>query len=202
MNKPDENRLNSWLEGELEGEELRKMEAWAVAHLAELDDEFKSEIGWSARNDEMLKRLPSSEEPPYPEFFNHKILQSISEESEHQLVSASARSVSTFWQKLRIIIAPAAIAALVSFYAGTQLRSQQPTQPEMAIEVTTEVSSVYVPIDGIAAKVSESGDTTEIVLSGLEPIADELDIVGRAPSSKLLPMTAKSDSQTTNLKTY
>ena len=77
MNKPDEQTLNRWLLGELEGEELRQVEAWANDHAGDLDSEFKCGIGWEALGADFMKQIPASEEPPYPEFFNHKLQQAI-----------------------------------------------------------------------------------------------------------------------------
>ena len=182
MNRPDEKTLNRWLEGELEGEELRKVDTWAEAHAGDLDNEFKCEIGWDALNDEMMSAMPVSTEPPYPEFFNSKIQQAISEEN---VVVPS----SSLWQKLRLMIAPAAIAALVAFYAGTQMQNTQPTS---SAEVVAEESSVYVPHSGIVAAVSESTDATEIILNGLTPISDELDIAAGETSPGRSPMMANT----------
>jgi len=188
MNRPDEKTLNSWLEGELEGDALRKVEAWAEAHAGDLDAEFKCEIGWNALNDEKLSSLSESVEPPYPEFFNSKIQQSISGEisNDDHVVAPS------FWQKLRLVVAPAAIAALVAFYAGTQMRNASPTQNGI---VATEESSVYVPHSGIIAAVSDTGDATEIVLDGLTPISDDLDIAAGETSPGVSPMMANTEEE-------
>ncbi|MGJ8655120.1 MAG: hypothetical protein ACSHX6_01615 [Akkermansiaceae bacterium] len=191
MNRPDEKTLCSWLEGELEGEELRKVEAWAEANADDLDAEFKCDIGWDALNDEMMALLPASVEPPYPEFFNAKLQQAIEDDSwsvdavEHE----PARATGSLWQKLRLMLAPAAIAALVAFYAGMQMRSVEPVEaPELAVEE----SSVYVPHRGIVAAVSESSGATEIVLDGLAPISDELDIAAGETSPGDSPMMANT----------
>lgn len=191
MNRPDEKTLSSWLDGELEGEELRKVNAWAETNVGDLDAEFKCEIGWCALNDELMASMPDSQEPPYPEFFNSKIQQAISEDQQHEVVVASS---STLWQKLRLMLAPAAIAALVAFYAGTQMQHDQPadTTPEV---VVVEKSSVYVPHIGIMAAVSESDDATEIILSGLTPISDELDIAAGETSPGDSPMMANAQEE-------
>ncbi len=186
MNRPDDKTLKSWLEGELTGEELHDVEAWAQNHVGELDEEFKCEIGWCALNDEMMARVVASEEPPYPEFFNSKIQQAISDDLKSSSVMEHSSSL---WQKLRLMILPAAIAAVVAFYAGTQLQNPQPVS---GAEIISEQSSIYVPNDGIEAAVSESNEATEIVLSGLAPIADELDIAAGETSPGRSPMMAKT----------
>jgi hypothetical protein len=190
MNRPDEKTLASWLEGELEGEERRKVDAWAEAHAGELDEEFKCEIGWCALSDEMMTSLPDSQEPPYPDFFNHKIKQAIIGETEHEI--AAQPSSSSWWSKLRLVIAPAAIAALVAFYAGMQIQNQQPAESP---EVVAEPSTIYVPNSGIVAAVSESNNATEIILNGLAPISDDLDIAAGETSPGNSPMMANTQDE-------
>jgi hypothetical protein len=190
MNRPDEKTLSSWLEGELEGEELRKVDTWAETHVGELDEEFKREIGWCALNDELMASLPDSEEPPYPEFFNSKIEQAISEVTQHGTLSEP--SSPPLWQKIRLMIAPAAFAAMVAFYAGTQMQNEKPADIPA---VASEQSSVYVPNNGIVAAVSESNDATEIILSGLTPISDELDIASGDTSPGRSPMMASTPDE-------
>lgn len=189
MNRPDEKTLCSWLEGELEGEELRKIEAWAETNAGDLDAEFKCKIGWDALDDERFNSVPSSEEPPYPEFFNAKIQQAISADVKDVEPVSEAVSEGSFWQKMKLMVAPAAIAALVAFYAGTQMQSQE--QQEI-VDVVAEQSSVYVPNSGIFAAVSESVEATEIILDGLDPISDELDIAGGETSPGTSPMMANA----------
>lgn len=197
MNKPDDKTLKSWLEGELEGEELQNLEAWAQTHVGELDDEFKCEIGWSALNDEILARISGSEEPPYPEFFNSKIQQAISGDFRSNHVADAASS--SLWQKLCLIFVPAAIAAAVAFYAGIQIQNQQPAS---APKVASVKNSIYVPNDGVEAMVSDSSEATEIVLSGLVPISDDLDIAAGETSPGRSPMMAKTQEELSHFSFY
>jgi len=197
MKRPNEEILRSWLDGELEGEELQNMEAWAEVHAAELDEEFKCEIGWNVLNGDIVDSLPTSVDPPYPEFFNTKLKQAIlKEESLKQPVKMSETvvhsGVSSFWQKFRLMIAPAGIAALVAFYAGTQMRADQPSGK---IETVTVDNSIYVPVSGVVAEVSSSEDATEIVLKGLAPISDDLDIAAGETSPGASPMMAKVEEE-------
>lgn len=191
MNRPDEKTLCSWLEGELEGEELRKVEVWAEANADDLDAEFKCDIGWDALSDEMMATLPASEEPPYPEFFNAKVQQAIETGSlpASAIESVVVPAPASLWQKLRLMVAPAAIAALVAFYAGMQMRVAEPVGSD---DLAVEQSSVYVPHQGIVAAVSESNGATEIVLDGLAPISDELDIVAGETTAGSSPMMANT----------
>ncbi len=73
---PDEATLTLWMDGELDGDELTKMEAWAQEHpevLAERD-------AMQAMNAEIKAAVPASLEPPYADFFNQRILRHIHDE--------------------------------------------------------------------------------------------------------------------------
>jgi hypothetical protein len=198
MNKPDDKTLKSWLDGELTGQELHNVEAWAQNHAGELDQEFKCEIGWNALTDAMMERIPQSEEPPYPEFFNSKIQQAILDEQCKNTVLE--KPFTSIWEKLRLMVLPAAFAAIVAFYAGTKMQDDVPNPSEP--KVSSVRSTIYVPNDGIEAAVSDSNNATEIVLSGLEPISDELDIAAGQTSPGHSPMMANSQNELNTLTFY
>lgn len=182
MNKPNEQILNQWLSGELEGEELLQIEEWAETHAGDLDEEFKCDIGWEALGANHMSALASSEEPPYPEFFNHKLEQAI-QASETESVegniaqdkvvemSSPSPAKSALWSKISQMVIPAAAAAAIAFYAGSQINSGENAGSLVAGE------GVYVPDAAVVAAVSTSDNATEIVLEGLEPISDDVDIV-------------------------
>ena len=74
--KPDETTLTLWMDGELEGDELTRIEAWAQDHpeiLAERD-------AVQAMSANIRGNIPASIEPPYPKFFNQHILRHIDDE--------------------------------------------------------------------------------------------------------------------------
>ena len=207
MNKPDENTLNRWLLGELEGEELRKVEAWADENVGELDSEFKCNIGWEALGADFMKAVPASEEPPYPEFFNHKLQQTI-EAGDVEQNTVPAQAEPGIWQKLRWMVMPTAIAAGIAFYAGSHLTSGS-VAPGGDQGGIVSYERVYVPNSNVVAAFSETDRATEIILEGLTPISDELDIVkgetslGDPPSMMVIhpspqnPQTDPSDNQVT-----
>ena len=187
MNKPDDATLNRWLNGELKGTELEQVEAWAEVNADDFDETFQCNIGWEALRGEIIKSVPKSEEPPYPEFFNHKREQSILAEQEQPKESMTEAQPS-MWQRFRWAFMPAAFAGMaVCFYAGTKMNN--PT-----VESSTVVSAdgaqqeVYVPQSGVVAKVSETEGSTEIILDGLTPIPDSLDIAAGDSSTGNSPM--------------
>ena len=199
MNKPDEHTLNRWLRGELEDEELREVDAWAEINAGDLDSEFQCNIGWDALGADYMKAIPASEEPPYPEFFNSKIQQSIQAagpDQTPQSVPAQSQAVHSIWQKIRWIFMPTAIAAGIAFYAGSQMT--QTATPDVGPELVS-YERVYVPDSGVVAAFSETDRATEIVLEGLHPISDELDIVkgetslGESPAMMVIFPKQESD---------
>lgn len=214
MNKPDENTLNRWLRGELEGEELRKVDAWADDHAGDLDSEFKCGIGWEALGlgTEFTNAVPASVEPPYPDFFNHKLQQTI-EADELEQAKQAEQSVApvvtpveaepgiSLWVKLRWMLMPTAVAAGVAFYAGSQMTQIHPDTPALE-DAFVAYERVYVPDSEVAASFSETDRATEIVLEGLHPISDELDIVkgdtskGTPPTMMVLNPKPKSSADT------
>lgn len=180
MNQPDEKCIRRWLDGELEGKELRAMESWAESHASELE----SQMGWKALGNEIKQVTPDSVEPPYPDFFNQKIKQSIISQQNEQTVAVKSAGLIT---KLRWLFAPLAVACMtLCFYAGTMVH-QQPTPASTVSLPPEETQEVYTPMGGVSAHVSESEIATVIVLDGLDQIPDSLDIVsgetgpGRSP---------------------
>ncbi len=167
--QPDETTLTLWIDGELEGEELQRVEAWAQEHpelLAERD-------AIRAMNTSIREAVPASVEPPYPDFFNERILRHI--EDERHTPAASGSRKRSFWQWLAVPAAAAAMA--LCFYMGT--RVAEPTT--ITSPATAAVSTVYTPDGDVSADMfrTEDAGATVIVLKGLEDIPDDLEMVGR-----------------------
>lgn len=165
---PDETTLTLWMDGELEGEDLQRMEAWAQEHpelLAERD-------AIQALSQNMQQNLPASVEPPYPDFFNERIQRAIQEETAP--VTAPTQSSGGFWKWLAAPLAAGAMA--VCFYLGTQV-APTGTNP---MQNTSVASTVYTPDNSVEANifVANNQEATVIVLEGLEDIPDDLDMVG------------------------
>ena len=179
MNKePDETTLTLWIDGELEGEELRRVEAWAQEHpelLAERD-------AIREMNASIRESVPANVEPPYADFFNQRILRQIEEEQRMNAPAVSRRSKRPFWQWLT---APAAVAVMVlCFYMGTRVSAPVSTHtPEMV--AFSDVPSVYTPDGSVSADMfrAEDANATIIVLKGLEDIPDDFEMVGE-PNTK------------------
>ena len=168
-NTPDETAITLWIDGKLAGDELAQMEAWAKNQpelLAERD-------AIRAMNSQIADTIPASEEPPYPDFFNQRILRDIEEETSVVAPTKSVKEKLNIWRWLAI---PAAAAAMTAcFYMG--LRSGAQTGSGSPTIATTP--TVYTPDENVRAAMftANSADATVIVLEGLNDIPDSYDIV-------------------------
>jgi len=165
---PDETTLTLWMDGLLEGEELQHMEAWAQEHpelLAERD-------AIQALSQNIQQNIPKSIEPPYPDFFNQRIIAAIQEDTP---VSEAQQSNGGFWRWLAAPLAAGAMA--LCFYLGTQFTTGAANPVGKSIASS---STVYTPDNGVQADifVNENQDATVIVIEGLTDIPDELNMVG------------------------
>lgn len=171
------------MDGALEGEELRQVEAWAETHA----DELEKEMGWESTGSLLKQAMAQDVEPPYPDFFNTKIRQATIEPHEAPVMPRRERSL---WQRFAWIVAPAAFAGMaVCFYIGTQMQG-----PALTNGSTAETGEVYVPQDGVTAEISQTGEITVITLEGLQDIPDTLDIAAGETGTGMSPRyLAKAD---------
>lgn len=186
MNKPDNSIIQSWLNGELEGDALREMEAWAEEHAEELE----VEMGWESLAQEISESVPQNVEPPYQDFFNERVKLHALEVDEPANVAQPKPSI---WQRLNWLLAPTALAGMaVCFYLGTQIESDR----NIALP-TLSADEVYTPVAGVSSEVVETEQATLIVLEGLDEIPESIDIVSGDSSFGVSPMMlAKAERQT------
>lgn len=172
IKQPDETTLTLWIDGDLEGEELHRVEAWAQDHpelLAERD-------AIRAMNTSIRDNVPASVEPPYADFFNQRILRHIEDEQRKPAPARPARKNSGFWRWFAVPVAAAAMA--LCFYLGT--RVSEPTTITTPNNTIATVSTVYTPDGDVSSAMfrSEDAGATVIVLEGLADIPDDLEMVG------------------------
>ena len=169
---PDETKLALWLDDELEGEELAAFEAWVAdqpQHLAAREEVRR----WRQM---IAATVPASEEPPYPEFFNHRIARAIRENTP----PASAAPARPAWSWRAWFMPVAACAGMaIAFWLGTT--RSQPGVPEIDVAGAPKAIPVepilYTPEKGVQAEwfTSTGASATVIVLSGVEAIPDATD---------------------------
>ncbi len=162
---PDEAALALWLDDELAGDELAAVEAWATLQPQQL----------AAR--EQVRRwrtliaatLPAAEEPPYPEFFNSRLLQSIRQ-------PAKAAHITHSWFSWKSWLLPSAACAgmALTFWVGTQTRSPAGFDVAGAPKAIPVEPVVYTPETGVKAEwlARTPAAATIIVLNGVAAIPD------------------------------
>ena len=164
-NTPDETTITLWIDGKLEGEELAQMEAWAKDQpelLAERD-------AIRAMSSQIANTIPASEEPPYSDFFNQRILRHIEEEAS--VASKPAKTKINIWRWLAI---PAAAAAMTAcFYMGLRSGAQSGATQQTIANAPT----VYTPDENVSAAMYSSEAADVIVLKGLTDIPDTQEII-------------------------
>ncbi len=178
---PDETTLALWLDDELTGEELTKAEAWASGN-----PEMLAAREENRRFRKMMSSaLPASEEPPYAEFFNARVMTAIQREAVEPEV-VETRKVS--W---RAVFMPLAACAgmVIAFVLGSQTeRRGAPVVAEIDVTGAPKAIPVdpilYTPVKGVNAEwfSSNEASATVIVLNGVDAIPDEMDFSATASS--------------------
>ena len=169
---PDEALLALWLDDELHGEELAKVEAWALTQPDQLA--MREEV--RAFRGMMSTAIPAEVEPPYPDFFNSRIEKSIRELAvKAEPVTAPVRKVS-IWRSW-LFPATAFAGMALAFWVGTKSHTSPASGPTIAKADEPIASPVYyTPEQGVNAEwVKHNGASTVIVLQGVNAIPDSLD---------------------------
>lgn len=191
---PDETTLARWLDDELTGSELATVEAWAAGQPAQIA--ARSEIRqWRAT---VAAAMPATEEPPYPDFFNRRILQAI----QADVSPATLPKKKPFpWASWFMPLAACSGMAL-AFVIGK--KSQTPpsydvTNAPRAIPVEP---MLYTPESGVNAEwfASSEASATVIVLSGVTAIPDATDFSSTASVAfpREIDSTAAIETEPTN----
>lgn len=182
--KPDEAKLALWLDDELHGDDLALVEAWALSQ-PELLEAREENRRWRTM---LAETLPASEEPPYPDFFNSRILHAIREESPKPVPVKK----SIFWTSWFLPVAACA-GMVLAFLAGTQTRKAQPDFDVAGAPKAIIVEpALYTPERGVKAEwfASNEASATVIVLNGVAAIPDATDFSATA----WVPSEGESDS--------
>ena len=166
---PDEATLALWLDDELTGEDLAAVEAWAAGHPEQLAarDDIRE---WRAA---MSAAMPASEEPPFPDFFNSRVLQAIRE----QTPKASAPAKRPFsWNSWMMPLAACA-GMVLAFWFGKESQAVPDYDVANAPRAIPVEPVVYTPESGVEAEwfASSKASATVIVLKGVTAIPDSTD---------------------------
>ena len=188
---PDETSLALWLDDELTDGSLASVEAWAATQPEQLA--AREEIRrWRAT---MASAFPASEEPPFPEFFNSRVIQTI-RDSAPKPVAKKPFSWNSWLMPLS-----ACAGIVMAFWFGKQ--SQRPVEYDVsnAPKAIPVESVVYTPESGVEANwfASKEASATVIVLNGVAAIPDATDFstTVNLPANREIDFTAENKQQPT-----
>ncbi len=186
---PDKATLALWLDDELVGADHAAVESWAKTRPDQL----------AAREDirrwrvTMGSAIPASEEPPYPDFFNSRVLQAI-RESTPTTVPKVQQSFS--WRSWCMPIAACA-GMVLTFWVGTKTKTMPEYDVVGAPKAIPVEPVVYTPESGVDAEwfASQEASATVIVLKGVAAIPDTTDFSETVylPAEREIDTTASSE---------
>lgn len=165
---PDETSLALWLDDELTGGNLASLEAWAMTQPEQLT--AREEIRhWRAT---MASALPASEDPPFPDFFNSRVMQAIRGATQPKLVKKKPFSWNSW-----LIPLTACAGIVLAFWAGKHTQSLPEYDVSNAPRAIPVEPVVYTPETGVEAKwfASKEASALVIVLKGVAAIPDTTD---------------------------
>lgn len=186
---PDEVTLALWLEDELSGKELATMEAWAAGQADQLAAREQARH-WRAT---VANAMPRSVEPPYPDFFNHRVMQALQQPPPPvETVAKKSFFQSSWWMPVT-----ACVGMALTFWAGKKSQTTPELDFANAPRAIPVEPSIYTPETGVDAKwfASTKASATVIVLSGVTAIPDSTDFRDTA----CLPQTL-GDSATVSIE--
>ena len=188
---PDESTLALWLDDELTGAELAAVEAWASSQPDQLAarDEVRR---WRAT---MAAALPASIEPPYPDFFNSRVMQAIREQIPKADRGVRKPSVWKSWLMPMV----ACSGMVMAFWIGKKSQTASDYEVVNAPRAIPVGPVVYTPESGVKAEwISGSkASATVIVLNGVTAIPDTTDFSATVylPMDREIDSTADSEAQ-------
>ncbi len=188
---PDETTLALWLDDELVGDELAAVEAWAAARPEQLAAREETR-NWRTM---ISVTVPASQEPPYPEFFNSRVMQGIRESIPLELAPEKPTK-RVFWNAWWMPLAACAGMAM-AFWVGTQTRHTSPVHQVAGAPRAIPLDPVlYTPEKGVNAEwfASDHASATVIVLNGVAAIPDSTDF----SETVYLPTDREIDSTADN----
>jgi hypothetical protein len=189
---PDEAALALWLDDELTGEKHDAMEAWAAMNPDQLAarDEVRH---WRTS---VATVMPACVEPPYPDFFNSRVMQGIRESTPAARATPAVKP--SIWQAW---LMPLAACAGMAFAFWIGAKSAHPQQLEV-VHVPRAIPVepvVYTPENGVNAEwfASSHASATVIVLSGVAAIPDSTDFSETVIHSSMREIDSTASTGTT-----
>ncbi len=177
MKPEEEEKLTQWIDGKIDDDQVREL---LNAH-PELIDLKKS----ATETGKLLQQeLPTEEELPYPDFFNHRIQQRLTEEgAETEVANVSLKEEA---QYLPLFTRSRLFAGLAFAALAIGLIVQSVITPDPAGSSShTEVVGTYAPNPQVivSSHYDANAEATIILLDGLEAIPADMEISGIFPRS-------------------
>ena len=124
----------------------------------------------------MAAAMPSSEEPPYPDFFNHRVARSI-RELEAKPAEAGKQSAGFSWRSWFMPLTACAGMAFAFWLGGKQTGGVSEIDVTGAPRAIPVEPILYTPESGVSAEwfASAEASATVIVLNGIQAIPDATD---------------------------
>lgn len=181
---PDEAMLALWLDDELNGAEKAAVEDWARNH----PDQIAAREEIRQWRTSMAAAIPASEEPPYPDFFNSKVLQAIRDQTPETDVAEKAPFS---WRSWFMPVAACA-GMIVTFWVGTKTSLTPEINVAGAPKAIPVEPVVYTPDTDVNAEWFASAEASAmvIVLNGVTAIPDSTDF----SETVMVPMDREIDS--------
>ena len=169
MNRKEE-IITRWIDGELNEEDR-----------AEFDELMKDDPEFCARGrqqaegigDAMRSEISNDVQPPYPDFFNSQIQKRIRQESRQSSATNSASGFSVLWWLRSPLTWGAAALFLIMLFS----RNDQLSSGDGSYVVSTYAPDPKVKVE--RAEYDDDAEATVIMLTGLDPIPDDVEIEGR-----------------------
>jgi anti-sigma factor RsiW len=184
---PDEAALALWLDDELAGGDLAAVETWASGRPAQLA--AREEVRrWRA----MMAAIPAAEEPPYPDFFNSRVLQSIREQAS-KLEPVPKKS---FFRQSWLMPLAACAGMALAFWVGTKTHATADFDVAGAPRAIPVEPVVYTPETGVKAEcfASTQASAMVVVLNGVAAIPDATDFSETVEVPRLREIDSTADN--------
>ncbi len=183
--KPDDTQILLWLDDELDASSAAAVENWVIAHMPSHLAQRDELRAWKSQ---LASALPATQEIPYGDFFQHRVMRSIEETSvatpvEPLPVVQQQRS----WRKWLLPTLGLAACAAACFTIG---RLTYQTPPPLI---------TYTPEEGVKAEyfVASPAEATVIVLNGIKPLPENL--MDKETASHPAPNDQESDQAANTL---
>ncbi len=169
MNRKEE-IITRWIDGELNEETRAEFD-----ELMKDDPEFCARVKQQAEwiGNAMRSEISNDAQPPYPDFFNSQIQKRIRQESRQSSATNSASGFSVLWWLRSPLTWGAAALFMIMLFS----RNDQRSSGDGSYVVSTYAPDPKVKVE--RAEYDDDAEATIIMLTGLDPIPDDVEIEGR-----------------------